>query len=81
MIARSAAFVLHIDVVFILLPVCRNLVTLLRRTALNKAIPFDENVEFRTFANRGSVGAIPLMSVAPVDKVVAWSIVFWTAVQ
>ncbi|GAA6041202.1 hypothetical protein NBRC10512_008205 [Rhodotorula toruloides] len=60
-IARSAAFVLHIDVVFILLPVCRNLVTLLRRTALNKAIPFDENVEFH--------------------KVVAWSIVFWTAVH
>ncbi|GEM09205.1 NADPH oxidase isoform 2 [Rhodotorula toruloides] len=60
-IARSAAFVLHIDVVFILLPICRGLVTLLRRTALNKVIPFDESVEFH--------------------KVVAWSIVFWTAVH
>ncbi|KAH9981583.1 NADPH oxidase isoform 2 [Russula compacta] len=45
-IARSAALVLHIDVVFILLPVCRNFISLLRRTALNQIIPFDKNITF-----------------------------------
>jgi predicted ferric reductase len=45
-IARSAALVLHIDVIFILLPVCRNFITLLRRTPLNDVIPFDKNITF-----------------------------------
>ena len=45
-IARTAALVLHIDVVFILLPVCRNFVSLLRRTPLNHIIPFDKNLTF-----------------------------------
>ncbi|KAJ8700922.1 hypothetical protein PTI98_003900 [Pleurotus ostreatus] len=31
-IARTAALVLHIDVIFILLPVCRNFISFLRRT-------------------------------------------------
>ncbi|KIK61511.1 hypothetical protein GYMLUDRAFT_243674 [Collybiopsis luxurians FD-317 M1] len=43
-IARAAALVLHVDVIFILLPVCRNLISLLRRTPLNDIIPFDENL-------------------------------------
>jgi NADPH oxidase len=43
-IARTAALVLHVDVIFILLPVCRNLVSLLRRTPLNTVIPFDKNL-------------------------------------
>lgn len=43
-IARSAALVLHIDVIFILLPVCRNFISLLRRTPLNQFIPFDKNI-------------------------------------
>jgi predicted ferric reductase len=45
-IARAAALVLHIDVIFILLPVCRNFVSLLRRTPLNHVIPFDKNLTF-----------------------------------
>ncbi|TFK52979.1 NADPH oxidase isoform 2 [Heliocybe sulcata] len=45
-IARTAALVLHVDVAFILLPVCRNFISLLRRTALNQIIPFDKNITF-----------------------------------
>ncbi|GAO51821.1 hypothetical protein G7K_5912-t1 [Saitoella complicata NRRL Y-17804] len=45
-IARSAALVLHVDVALILLPVCRNLISLARRTPLNGVIPFDANIEF-----------------------------------
>ncbi|GLB39986.1 putative NADPH oxidase [Lyophyllum shimeji] len=45
-IARTAALVLHVDVIFILLPVCRNFISLLRRTALNNIIPFDKNITF-----------------------------------
>ncbi|KAJ6537665.1 NADPH oxidase [Mycena capillaripes] len=43
-IARSAAVVLHIDVIFILLPVCRNFVSVMRRTPIGTVIPFDENL-------------------------------------
>ncbi|KAI0943022.1 hypothetical protein AcW1_002763 [Taiwanofungus camphoratus] len=45
-IARTAALVLHVDVAFILLPVCRNFISLLRRTPLNHYIPFDKNITF-----------------------------------
>lgn len=45
-VARTAALVLHVDVAFILLPVCRNFISLLRRTSLNNFIPFDKNIEF-----------------------------------
>jgi len=45
-IARTAALVLHVDVIFILLPVCRNFISLLRRTPLNDIIPFDKNITF-----------------------------------
>jgi len=45
-IARTAALVLHVDVIFILLPVCRNFISLLRRTPLNDFIPFDKNITF-----------------------------------
>ena len=37
---------LHVDVIFILLPVCRNFISLLRRTPLNDIIPFDKNITF-----------------------------------
>ncbi|KAJ7062107.1 NADPH oxidase [Mycena amicta] len=43
-IARAAALVLHVDVIFILLPVCRNFITILRRTPLGDVIPFDKNI-------------------------------------
>ncbi|KAB2576172.1 putative nadph oxidase isoform 2 protein [Lasiodiplodia theobromae] len=45
-IARAAALVLHFDVALILLPVCRNLISLLRRTSLNGVIQFDKNITF-----------------------------------
>ncbi|KAF8181215.1 NADPH oxidase B [Mycena galopus ATCC 62051] len=43
-IARSAAVCLHIDVIFILLPVCRNFISIIRRTPIGTVIPFDENI-------------------------------------
>jgi len=45
-IARAAALVLHVEVAFILLPICRNFISLLRRTPLNSYIPFDKNITF-----------------------------------
>ena len=45
-IARSAALVLYVDVAFILLPVCRNFISFLRRTPLNDFIPFDKALTF-----------------------------------
>ncbi|KAF7341131.1 FAD-binding FR-type domain-containing protein [Mycena venus] len=43
-IARSAAVCLHIDVIFILLPICRNFISVMRRTPIGTVIPFDENI-------------------------------------
>jgi len=37
---------LHVDVIFILFPVCRNFISLLRRTPLNSFVPFDKNITF-----------------------------------
>jgi NADPH oxidase len=45
-IARASALVLHVDVIFILLPVCRNFISALRLTPLNDIIPFDKNITF-----------------------------------
>ncbi|TNY19536.1 ferric reductase NAD binding domain-containing protein [Rhodotorula diobovata] len=45
-IARSSAFVLHVDIFFILLPVCRNFVSYLRRSPMNRAIPFEKSIAF-----------------------------------
>ncbi|KAF2129917.1 hypothetical protein P153DRAFT_375534 [Dothidotthia symphoricarpi CBS 119687] len=45
-IARSAALVLHVDVAFILFPVCRNLISMARLTPLGDIIPFDKNITF-----------------------------------
>ncbi|KAF2751829.1 hypothetical protein M011DRAFT_394486 [Sporormia fimetaria CBS 119925] len=45
-IARSAALVLHVDIALILFPVCRNLISMARRTPLNGIIPFDKNITF-----------------------------------
>ncbi|KAF7313519.1 FAD-binding FR-type domain-containing protein [Mycena chlorophos] len=43
-IARAAALVLHVDVIFILLPVCRNFISVMRRTPVGMVIPFDKNL-------------------------------------
>lgn len=45
-IARTAALVLHVDAAFILLPVCRNFISLLRVSPLGDIIPFDKNITF-----------------------------------
>ncbi|KAJ6551760.1 NADPH oxidase isoform 2 [Mycena capillaripes] len=45
-IARAAALVLHVDVIFILLPVCRNFISIVRRSPLGAVIPFDKNITF-----------------------------------
>lgn len=37
-----------VDVIFILFPICRNFISLLRRTPLNSIIPFDRNVDFHS---------------------------------
>ena len=40
-VARASALVLHLDVALLLFPICRNFITLIRRTPLNKIVPFD----------------------------------------
>ncbi|KAF8724443.1 NADPH oxidase, partial [Rhizoctonia solani] len=45
-IARTAALVLHVDAALILLPVCRNFISLLRISPLGDIIPFDKNITF-----------------------------------
>jgi len=45
-IARSSALVLHVDLALILLPICRNFISALRRTPLNGIIPFDKSIKF-----------------------------------
>ncbi|POY69925.1 hypothetical protein BMF94_7057 [Rhodotorula taiwanensis] len=54
-IARSAALVLHVDIAFILLPICRNFVTLMRNSVLRNCLPFDEATEFHKFAAWSSI--------------------------
>ena len=48
-IARASALVLHFDIILILLPVCRNLISLVRNTPLGSIIPFDKNITFHKF--------------------------------
>lgn len=43
-IARSAALILHVDAALILLPVCRNFISICRRTSIGTVIPFDKNI-------------------------------------
>ncbi|GAA5884856.1 hypothetical protein JCM6882_007126 [Rhodosporidiobolus microsporus] len=45
-IARASALVLHVDVAVILIPVCRNFISVLRRGPLNSIVPFEKNVTF-----------------------------------
>jgi NADPH oxidase len=47
-IARGSAQVLHIDIVFILFPVCRNFISMLRKSPLGRVVPFDKNIEFHS---------------------------------
>lgn len=45
-IARASAMLCHVDVIFILLPICRNFISFMRRTSLGTVIPFDKNITF-----------------------------------
>ncbi|KAJ7694856.1 ferric reductase NAD binding domain-containing protein [Mycena rosella] len=63
-IARAAALVLHVDVVFILLPVCRNLITILRRTPLGDVIPFDKNITLHKATAWSIVGGSVIHTLA-----------------
>lgn len=83
MVARSAALVLHVDIAFILLPVCRNFVTIVRNLPLKKVLPIDEAIQFR---KRGFCPFCTALSLTGcfllrIDKFAAWSIIFFTAVQ
>lgn len=48
-IARSSALVLHFDVLLLLLPVCRTLISYVRNSPLGMIIPFDKNITFHKF--------------------------------
>ncbi|RPA98828.1 hypothetical protein L873DRAFT_1789958 [Choiromyces venosus 120613-1] len=65
-IARSAALVLHVDIALILLPVCRNLISMARQTALNGIIQFDKNITFHK------------SNLTSSNYLTAWSIVFFS---
>ncbi|KAJ4487563.1 NADPH oxidase [Lentinula aciculospora] len=45
-IARASAMLCHVDVIFILLPICRNFISFMRRTPIGTVIPFDKNITF-----------------------------------
>ncbi|KIK63583.1 hypothetical protein GYMLUDRAFT_162846 [Collybiopsis luxurians FD-317 M1] len=45
-IARTSAMLCHVDVIFILLPICRNFISFMRRTPIGTVIPFDKNITF-----------------------------------
>ncbi|GAA6004014.1 uncharacterized protein JCM10292_005838 [Rhodotorula paludigena] len=45
-LARATALVLHVDVAFLLLPICRSFITLMRRTPMIRKLPLDESVAF-----------------------------------
>ncbi|KAL9012526.1 MAG: hypothetical protein Q9173_002719 [Seirophora scorigena] len=45
-IARAAALVLHFDIAILIIPICRNLISLLRQTPLNGIIQFDKSISF-----------------------------------
>ncbi|RKO97050.1 hypothetical protein CXG81DRAFT_16069 [Caulochytrium protostelioides] len=46
LVSRSAANLINLNCGIILFTVCRNIITYLRRTILNRAIPFDSNIDF-----------------------------------
>ncbi|KAM0792758.1 hypothetical protein ACM66B_002532 [Microbotryomycetes sp. NB124-2] len=53
-IARASALVLHFDVAFVLLPVCRAFVSWLRRSPLDDFVPFEHST--RLWLGRWSSG-------------------------
>lgn len=47
-IARAAALVLQLDAAILIFPVCRTLMSLLRRTFMSRFVRFDESISFHT---------------------------------
>ncbi|KNC97220.1 uncharacterized protein SPPG_07607 [Spizellomyces punctatus DAOM BR117] len=47
--ARSAANVINLNCAILLFTVCRNLISMVRTTFLNKFVPFDKNITFHIF--------------------------------
>lgn len=75
-IARSAALVLHLDAAFIMLPICRNFISLCRRTPLNDIIPCVVQSRAETSETDGEEGSFD--KNIEFHKQVAWGIVFWS---
>lgn len=46
LVARASAGCINLNVIFLILTVCRNLISVLRTTRLNYFIPFDKNIAF-----------------------------------
>jgi hypothetical protein len=97
-IARGSAQVLHsnsplitfplltddvVDAIFILFPVCRNFISLLRRTPLNSVIPFDRNVDFHSklFSSLSPMSWSQTRRITDDVEQVAWAIVFFSIVH
>ena len=47
--ARSGASIINLSFAFLLLPICRNIISMLRFTALTRYVPFDDNIKFHKF--------------------------------
>ncbi|XP_042384535.1 putative respiratory burst oxidase homolog protein H [Zingiber officinale] len=57
-IAKAAAETLKLNMALILIPVCRNTLTRLRKTALGSIFPFDDNINFhKIIATAIAIGA------------------------
>ncbi|PVV03257.1 hypothetical protein BB560_002277 [Smittium megazygosporum] len=48
-VSRTSALLIHINLIVILLPMCRTILTALRGTRLSRIIPFDEAISFHKF--------------------------------
>ncbi|VFQ67682.1 unnamed protein product [Cuscuta campestris] len=58
--AKGAAETLKFNMALVLLPVCRNTITWMRSTRLNRVIPFDDNINFHKTIAAGIVFGIIL---------------------
>lgn len=45
-VSRASAACINLDIGFLLFPVCRNLISVVRGTFLNRIVPFDKNLRF-----------------------------------
>ncbi|KAI9635465.1 ferric reductase NAD binding domain-containing protein [Dioszegia hungarica] len=80
-IARAAAQVLHIDVIFVLFPICRTFISLLRKTPLNSMIPFDKNIDFHKQIGRAIVFFTVVHIIAHVRNTIVMSMIKGTGVK